>query len=100
MTESIINFEIYNHPELVSGQISKTPWKDLFANTRTHCYIIIFSGKKGAEHYIDDQLVQIPPYSVLFIGPDRYSRFSPKPFDSTHVLVFSSLFYSRSPKDA
>lgn len=100
MTKSIINFEIYNHPELVSGEISETPWKNLFTNTRTKCYIIIFSGKKGAEHFIDDQLVQIPPYSVLFIGPDRFSRFCSKPFGSTHVLVFSSLFYSRTPKDA
>lgn len=95
-----INFEIYNHPELVGGNIKNTPWEDLYSNTRTECYIIIFSGKKGAEHYIDDQLIKIPPHSVLFIGPDRCSRFSPQAFESTHVLVFSSVFYNRSPRDA
>jgi len=95
-----VNFEIFNHPELVKGEIKKTPWNDLFSDTRTHCYIIMFSGKKGAEHFIDGQLVRIPPYSVLFVGPDRCSRFSPEPFESTHILVFSSLFYNRTPRDA
>lgn len=100
MKVKTINFEIFKHPELVSGNIESTPWDNLFSNQRTHCYIILFSGKKGAAHYVDDQLVNIPPYSLLFIGPDRRSRFSTTPFESAHVLVFSSLFFNRTPRDA
>lgn len=100
MKTKTINFEIFNHPELVNGNIENAPWDNLFTSQRTHGYFILFSGKTGAAHYVDDQLVQIPPYSVLFIGPDRFSKFSSTPFESTHVLVFSSLFFNRTPRDA
>lgn len=62
--------------------------------------MVIFSGKNGAEHYIDDQLIKIHPYSVLFIGPDRKSKFTKEAHESTHILVFSHLFYNRTTRDA
>lgn len=96
----IVDFEIYKHQELVSGMYRHLPWKNIFESQKSSYYMVIFSGKNGAEHYIDDQLIKIHPYSVLFIGPDRKSKFTKEAHESTHILVFSHLFYNRTTRDA
>src|SRR5690554_3929735 len=98
--EKSIQFEIYRHEDLVGGQVKETPWKDLSSNAKTCFYMVIFTGQSGATHYVDNVLVEIAPNTLLFIGPDRQSRFSEQPAESTHVLIFSSLFFSRTARDA
>ncbi len=72
---------------------------NMFESLRRHVYTIIFSGPKGTTHYIDEHAFQLPPYSVLFIGPDRISRFDSHMTEDTYVLLFSLRFFSRSNRD-
>lgn len=99
MQQDRIDFEIFRHEELVTG-IKQHPWSDLLKNTRHSFYMIMFTGKNGATHYIVDQEITIAPHSVLFLGPNRKSRFSKEVAESTHVLLFSPLFYNRTTRDA
>lgn len=96
-------FAIFRHEELVSETlITRTIREigfDLFKPLRRGQYTIILSGPDGAIHYLDNRRVDIPPYSVLFVGPDRLSRFEKEPQRNSHVLFFSELFYNRSAKD-
>src|SRR5690554_2276042 len=96
----VVDFDIYNHGELVGGSQKQLPWNDLFSSQRAGYYMVIFAGKNGANHYVDDRLIKIHPYSVLFIGPDRKSKFTQEPHESTHVLVFSHLFFNRTVRNA
>lgn len=100
VVKEIVDFEIYKHDELISGLYRNLPWINLFESQKSTYYMVIFAGKHGAEHYIDDQLIKITPYSVLFIGPDRKSKFTKVAHESTHILVFSHLFYNRTDRDA
>lgn len=84
-----IQFDIYRHEDVIGTQVKETG-----------LYMVIFTGQSGATHYVDDVLINIAPYTLLFIGPDRQSRFSEQAAESTHVLVFSSLFYNRTAREA
>lgn len=66
---------------------------------RRGMYMVIFSGPAGAVHHIDNRAFTLPPYSVLFIGPDRISRFDNEMTEDTYVLLFSSNFFGRSNRD-
>lgn len=72
---------------------------NIHAPIRRDGYMIIFSGPHGAVHHLDNRVFSLPPYSVLFIGPDRVSRFDEDMTEDTYVLVFSSGFFGRSNRD-
>lgn len=97
-------FGVYRHEKLLTearGESSNNRSGDeLFVPRRRNHYTIIFSGYAGALHFVDNKMLQIPAYSVLFIGPDRLSHFHREIQPNTHILTFSDLFYSRNPKDA
>lgn len=61
--------------------------------------MVIFSGPAGARHYIDAKAFKIPPYSTLYLGPERLSRFDAAVHRDSYVLLFSSRFYNRSYRD-
>lgn len=99
MKTSSFKFDIYPHSDLVAGKISKSEWENIFHNKRSEHYFILFTGKFGAIHFVDDKQIEVPPHALLFLSPHRNTRFSSTPFQDTHVLVFSSVFYNRTPKD-
>lgn len=99
-TYEVSIFEIQRYEDLLAQQYVKDCQEDLLKSTRRNVYTVIFSGKTGAQHYVDNKLVKIPPYSVMFIGPERLSHYAEVAEPGTHVLVFSSLFFNRSSKDA
>ncbi len=73
--------------------------EDLYEPLRRGVYMVIFSGPSGAKHYIDNELFHLPPYSVLYLGPERMSHFDRNVHEDTYILVFSSRFYNRSYRD-
>lgn len=99
MQQDKIDFEVFRHEELVTG-MKLHPWSNLYESTRNPFYMVLFTGKNGANHYIDDQLIRIAPHSVLFLGPNRKSKFSKEVAESTHILLFSPLFFNRTSRDA
>lgn len=88
-----VSFGIYRVQKL------ETHLPDMFTPTRRDVYMIIFSGPKGIVHHIDNREFQLPPYSVLFIGPNRISQFDQEMTEDTYVLLFSSVFFGRSSRD-
>ncbi|WP_262246803.1 AraC family transcriptional regulator [Parapedobacter soli] len=72
---------------------------NMFEPSRRDAFTIIFSGPTGTVHFVDEHEFLLPPYSVLFVGPDRVSRFDRNMTDDTYVLLFSSRFFSRSNRD-
>lgn len=99
-TKEVSIFDIHRYEELLHQNYMEQCQEDLSRSIRRNVYTIIFSGKTGAHHYVDNKLVNIPPYSVLFIGPDRLSHYADTTEQGTHVLIFSSLFFNRSSRDA
>lgn len=89
----MINFSIYRIQKL------EECLPDLFSPTRRDVHIIIFSGPAGLTHHIDYRPFKLPPYSVLFIGPNRISQFDREMTADTYVLLFTSVFFGRSSRD-
>lgn len=73
--------------------------REIYRPIRRDGYMIIFSGPQGTVHHLDGRAFSLPPYSVLFIGPDRVSGFEKKMTEDTYVLVFSAAFFGRSNRD-
>ncbi len=74
-------------------------YPDLYRPTRKGFYTVLFSGRAGYQHHIEGEEVTLPPYSVLFIGPNTVSQFGRDATDDTYALVFSSDFFARSNRD-
>lgn len=72
--------------------------QDLYQPSRKGFYTILFSGRAGYQHHIEGEEVVLPPYSVLFVGPDTVSQFGHSS-DDTYALVFSTVFFARSNRD-
>ncbi len=62
--------------------------------------MILFAGAAGALHWVDHERIEIPPFGLLFVGPDRLSQFDELCKSDAQVIVFSSLFYNRTNRDA
>lgn len=88
-----IDFGIYRIQKL------KEHLPDMYNPMRRKSYMIVFSGSNGAIHHMDNREFRLPPRSVLFIGPDRISRFDEGLTEDTYVLLFSSSFFGRSSRD-
>ncbi len=92
-------FGIFKH-ELIFEKTSPLDFLDnYFKSQRRDVYTIVFSGSSGATHFVDGKAVQIPPFSLLFVGAGRLSHFSDKPQKGTHILVFNALLYNRTSRD-
>jgi AraC family transcriptional activator of pobA len=89
-----IDFGIYKLEKAV--QVTADP----YLPRRRGLYMIIFSGPIGAKHLINNETLEIPPHSALYIGPERLSHFDRDEFPETYILIFSSRFYHRSPRDS
>lgn len=92
-------FAIFKHEDIFKKDSGDIVFEDTFEPKRRDIYTVIFSGTAGATHFVDNKPVEIPPFSVLFVGADRRSHFADIPQKGTHILIFCSLFYSRTSRD-
>ncbi len=73
---------------------------DMYRASRKGVHMVVFSGPDGLRHYLDERMFELPPYSLLYIGDNRLSRFCQEAYINCYVLFFSSVFYCRSSRDA
>lgn len=99
-TNTFFKFGIYTHQEIITGNVPELGLKDLFTGKRRNHYLVLIAGANGCDHFVDNKPIQVAPYTNLFIGPDRLTHFEKEVSEDTYIITFSSLFYSRTARDA
>ncbi|SEL75796.1 AraC family transcriptional regulator [Parapedobacter koreensis] len=71
----------------------------MYEPSRQNIYMVILSGPGGAKHHVGGKEIDLPPHTLLYVGPDRLSCFDKRLTIGTYVLLFSEKFYNRSQRD-